>query len=128
MLAPDQLRELEEAYLSEVPPDSISYLEQFRGTILRFYLAGHSKHSTFLFLKSRNLIRCSQASFYRWLTSNVDFNREVAEHLESERLRVGWKRRRRANANFACEIGTRCDSHRHSEREPKEEGCGGPKG
>lgn len=83
-----QLRELEEAYLSEVPPDSISYLEQFRGTILRFYLAGHSRHSTYQFLKSRNLIRCSQASFYRWLTSNVDFNREVAEHHESERQRL----------------------------------------
>lgn len=83
-----QLRELEEAYLIEVPPDSISYLEQFRGTILRFYLAGHSRHSTFQFLKSRSLIRCSQASFYRWLTSNVDFTREVAEHYESERRRL----------------------------------------
>ena len=76
-----KLLALEEEYLREVPPDSTSYLEQFRGTVLRFHLAGHSKKSTFEFLTTRQLIRCSQAAFYRWLTKNVDFKREATELL-----------------------------------------------
>lgn len=82
----EELKQREDAFKKGRRPDSLGYLTRLRPTLMRFYLDGYSKKSMFDFLTAETLIRCSQATFYRWLTDNVNFEIESAEYLRQEGL------------------------------------------
>lgn len=84
MTIPDEsvLLKMEADFKSKHPPDSTTYLEQLRPTLLRFFLDGYSRKLTFEFLKGANLVACSYVTFSRWVKANVDF---VAEARKASR-------------------------------------------
>lgn len=82
----EELKQREDAFKKGRRPDSLGYLTRLRPTLMRFYLDGYSKRSMFDFLTAETLIRCSQATFYRWLIDNVNFEVESAEYLRQEGL------------------------------------------
>ena len=75
----EELRSLERAFKDANPPDATVQLQWLRPTILNFFRDGYSKRLTFQFLKSADLVRCSQATFYRWVSNNMDFEPEVGD-------------------------------------------------
>lgn len=82
----EELRLKEEAFKKGRRPDSLGYLSRLRPTLLRFYLDGYSRKSMFDFLTAEGILECSKATFFRWLASNVDFDREAREYEEKNRL------------------------------------------
>lgn len=73
----EELRSLERAFMDANPPDAAVQLQWLRPTILNFFRDGYSKKLTFQFLKNADLVRCSQATFYRWVSKNMDFAAEA---------------------------------------------------
>lgn len=72
------------AFKKANPPDSMDYLERLRPLLIRFHLDGYSRAAMFRFLKAENLVSCHAATFYRWLSDNVDFKAEARAWLEKQ--------------------------------------------
>ncbi|MDP9897343.1 hypothetical protein J2W32_006500 [Variovorax boronicumulans] len=88
----EELRKREDAFKRERPPDSLGYLTRLKPTLVRFYLDGYSRRSMFDFLVGEGIVSCSRPTFYRWLASHMDFEREAREYTDENRLAMSPER------------------------------------
>lgn len=60
---------------------NIAVLERHRSLMVELHLEGYARVQIFNFLKETGVIRCSQPTFYRWLSANLDLQAEGIQAL-----------------------------------------------
>lgn len=60
---------------------NIAVLERHRSLMVELHLEGYARVQIFNFLKETGVIRCSQPTFYRWLSANLDLHAEGIQAL-----------------------------------------------
>ncbi|MDM0036737.1 hypothetical protein QTI33_31700 [Variovorax sp. J22P271] len=71
-----------EQFMAANPPDSLTYMQLFRPAIIRMYVSGYSKALIFKALTEQGLIAISRTAFQRWLSANVDLDKEARAFVE----------------------------------------------